>query len=58
MVEINGIGCFIYENDGLDVLSFKNLSDFMLVYADEKLKFKQYGSIADWDKFLQQFTNF
>ena len=43
----------IYENEGLNALSFIKPSALMYWYDEEKVK--KYGSISDWSQFLQQF---
>jgi hypothetical protein len=42
----------IYENVGLNALSFKKPSAEILY---DKYKVEKYGSISEWNQFLQQF---
>ena len=50
--EFNLKEMWIYENVGLDAVSF--IKPSTECYYDED-KVKKYGSISDWNKFLQQF---
>ena len=43
----------LYENDGLKALSFVKPLTSKYTYDEEKLN--EYGSISDWNQFLQQF---
>ena len=45
----------IYENEGLNALSFIKPSISEYWYEEDKAK--KYGSISEWDKFLQQFPS-